>query len=75
MAYNKTNLLIKALDVQTIYMEHSKRGATAKWIYTELVFPKYKISRATFYNYLATNAKLELKIINEQKSSKKIKVK
>ena len=61
MGYNKRNLLIKIIEVQTIYVEHSKRGATGKWIFNELIYPKYKISRSTFYNYLGTNAKKELK--------------
>lgn len=65
MGYNKRNLLIKILDVQTIYMEHSKRGATGKWIFNELIYPKFRISRATFYNYLATNARKELRELDE----------
>ena len=69
MGYNKKNLLIKIIDVQDIYMEHSSKGATAKWIFNELIYPKYRISRATFYNYLATNAKMELKKIQEVKKN------
>ena len=65
MGYNRRNLLIKILEVQSIYLEHSKRGVTGKWIFNELIYPKYKISRATFYNYLATNAKKELKELDE----------
>lgn len=73
MSYNKRNLLIKIVEIQTIYIEHSKRGATGKWIFNELIYPKYRISRSTFYNYLATNAKKELKEL-ERACNKKVLV-
>jgi len=71
MGYNRRNLLIKMLDVQNIYMEHSSRGATGKWIFNELIYPQFRISRATFYNYLGTNAKKELKQMDAADSEKK----
>lgn len=70
MGYNKRNLLIKIIEVQNIYVEHSKRGATGKWIFNELIHPKFRISRATFYNYLGTNAKKELKELDANNKEK-----
>ncbi|MCT4602764.1 MAG: hypothetical protein N4A59_07695 [Marinifilum sp.] len=72
MGYNKRNLLIKIIEVQNIYVEHSKRGATAKWIFNELIHPKFRISRATFYNYLGTNAKKELKELDANNKEKRL---
>lgn len=51
------------IDIQELYKKHSQRhhgSSTDKWIYENLVFPTYRISRATFYEYLGTNAKKEL---------------
>lgn len=63
MAYTRQNLLQRMIDIQELYKQHSQRhrgSSTDKWIYENLVFPTYRISRATFYDYLATNAKKEL---------------
>jgi len=61
MSYNKRNLLLKIIDVQTIVLEHQRKGITQKWIYENVIYPKYLISRHTFYNWLGTNAKKEIK--------------
>lgn len=72
MAYNRINILNRMIDVQTIYRQHSKNydgGCTDKWIYENLIFPTYRISRATFYEYLGTNAKKELKDLLEHREN------
>lgn len=68
MAYNRKNILQRMIDIQDLYRLHSQRhqgGCTDKWIFENLVAPSYRISRATFYEYLGTNAKKELKDILE----------
>ncbi len=63
MSYNRKNLLQRQVDIQTIVLEHKARGVTQEWVYENLVFPAYRISRRTFYGYLGNNAKAELKTI------------
>lgn len=56
MAYNRRNILLRIIDVQETYKKHSKNhngGCTARWIHREVIFPRYKISERTFYDYLA----------------------
>jgi len=56
MAYSKKNRLMRIIDIQNIYKEHSKHhrgGCTDRHIYRELIFPQYRISERTFYEYLA----------------------
>lgn len=68
MAYNRKNILQRMIDIQEIYCLHSQRhqgGSTDKWIFDNIIKPTYRISRATFYEYLGTNAKKELKDILE----------
>ena len=68
MAYNRKNILQRMIDIQDLYRLHSQRHngcSTDKWIFENLVWPNYRISRATFYEYLGTNAKKELKDILE----------
>lgn len=61
MGYNKINYLKKIIEIQTITMEYKNKGTFQEWIYINVIAPRFYISRATFYNYLAINAKKELK--------------
>lgn len=61
MAYNRRNYLNRVIKIQTIVLEHKKKGVTQQWIYDNLIFPTFGISIGTFYIYLACNAKAELK--------------
>ncbi|MBE9487983.1 MAG: hypothetical protein IMY73_02265 [Bacteroidetes bacterium] len=65
MAYNRINFYRKVIDIQDIVLKNSKRGVTQKWIYENIVYPQYRISRATYYNYLGINAKAKLRKVNE----------
>ena len=68
MAFNRKNHLQKIIDIQGIYKRHSKHhsgGCTDRYIYRELIFPVYRISERTFYEYLATPAKKQLNDILE----------
>lgn len=61
MSYNRKNQLQRIIDIQAIVLEHKTNGATQEWIYNNVIFPRYRISRARFYDFLGTNAKAELK--------------
>lgn len=53
----------RILDIQATVLEHGRRGVTQQWVYQNIVQPKYRISRTTFYAYLGVNAKAEVKQI------------
>ncbi len=63
MAYNRINILNRIIDIQNVTIEHTSRGVTQEWIYDHLIYPKYFISKSTYYTYLRCNAKAELKRI------------
>ena len=67
MGFNRMNLLRRMIEVQTLVLENQKKGFTQKWIHKNIIYPKYLISTATYYNYLATNAKKELKELESRK--------
>lgn len=72
MAYNRKNILQRIIDIQDIYRKHSKNhkgGCTDKYIFEDLIAPVYHISRATFYYYLGTNAKKELRELMEREEN------
>lgn len=61
MGYNRRNKLELIIDIQNIVLEQKNRyGSGQDWIYYNKIYPVYRISRATYYNYLGTNAKREL---------------
>ncbi len=65
MAYNRKNILTRVLEIQELYSEKSKLGISNVKIFNNHIFPKYKISMRTFYEYLAIPAKRDLKKIEE----------
>lgn len=65
MAYNRKNLLRKIIEIQNTTLEHTEKGVTQEWVYKNLIFPHYLISRATYYNYLAIPAKAQLKKLTQ----------
>ncbi|MDY0276329.1 MAG: hypothetical protein RBR42_13030 [Desulfomicrobium sp.] len=58
----------RIIDIQTVTLEHTDRGVTQEWVYNNIVFPTYRISRSCYYAYLGTNAKAELKRLDENAS-------
>lgn len=69
MAYNRTNLLTKIIEVQELTLhQYHKVGLTYKEIYWRYIFPKYHISYRTFHTYLGINAKKELKELQQAKN-------
>jgi hypothetical protein len=68
MAYTKRNRLMRIVDVQELYRKHSKNfdgESDATWIYENVIFPKYRISRSLFYEFLKTPAAKLLKEMDE----------
>ena len=66
MAYNRHNILTRIITIQEITMTHTSKGVTQQWVYSNLIYPTYRVSRRTYYNYLGTPAKMELKKMNTQ---------
>lgn len=69
MGYNRRNILKRIIEVQNITLEHTKRGSTQKWVYENIIYPRFLISIATYNNYLAVNAKAELKKMDEAETA------
>lgn len=69
MGYNRRNILKRIIEVQNITLEHTKRGSTQKWVYENIIYPRFLISIATYNNYLAVNAKAELKKLEEMEAT------
>lgn len=61
---------MRILDIQKIYDEYSRQGSTAKWIFENKIEPVYRISRATFFSYLTTDAEGELDEIENSNQMK-----
>lgn len=66
MAYNRLNILKRILEIQGIVLSYKNRGISQEWIYNNDIYPKYLISRTTFYSYLACNARAEIKKLKQQ---------
>lgn len=65
MAYNKKNLIDTVIDIQELTLENTKRGVTQEWIFNNIIKPEYRISKRTYYNYLAMPAKkIKRELIN-----------
>lgn len=65
MSYNRKNLLRRMIDIQNIVLAHTGRGVNQEWVFENEIQPVYHISRRTFYSYLRTNAKAELKKLKQ----------
>ena len=69
MAYNRRNLLIRIIEVQETFLKYHQEGVTTKYIYETYIYPAFKISYNTFNTYLSTNAKRELKELDNAKNN------
>ena len=61
MGFNRMNLLLRMIEVQTLVLQYQKEGRSQRWIHQNIIYPRYLISIATYYRFLGTNAKKELK--------------
>lgn len=68
MAYNRKNKLQLIIDIQNITLEQTAKGVTQEHVYNTLIFPVYHISRRTYYSYLRSTAKADLKKIETNKA-------
>lgn len=66
MAYNRRNYLERIVEIQKFVLEEQKNGATLRWIYKNKVYPRYRISYSTYYNYLGMTAAKELKTLEQK---------
>lgn len=69
MAYTRQHILERIITIQNITLEHTKRGSTQKWVFENVVYPRFFISWSTYNNYLAMPAKAELKRLIESNNS------
>lgn len=69
MAYNRRIFLTKVIEIQNITLEHTRRGASQRWIYTNLIAERFYIAESTYNRYLAIPAKAMLKKIGENDRS------
>ena len=63
MARSNINILRRIVEVQRITTENTAQGKTQEWVYNNLIYPRFFISRSVYYTYLARNAKRELKAL------------
>jgi hypothetical protein len=71
MAYNREHILERMIRIHNITLEHTSRGVTQEWVYNNIIFPEYLISKATYYKYLSVNAKRDLEILKAKKAKVK----
>ncbi len=67
----RRNTLLRYQDVLDYYWAKKKeyRYITITDLYNDFIYPKFKISRTTFYNILATPVKKELEALKEFEKS------
>lgn len=59
--FYRKNTLLKAIKVQNITLEHTRKGVTQEWVFENLVKDNFFISKRTYDRYLSINAKKLLK--------------
>jgi len=64
MAYNNNNKFLKIKEIQDLFLLHKQPGVTTRHVYKTQIYPRYRISIATFYNYMGINVRKELKNLN-----------
>ena len=62
------NLLRRMVEIQNITLEHTKRGVSQRWVYLNLIYPRFFISERTYYKYLGYPAKKELRDLEEART-------
>lgn len=58
--YHNRNFYRKVEAMQQEYLSHQNSGRTEMYIYRKWIYPRFFISRATFYNWLSINPTREL---------------
>lgn len=57
----RKHTLLKAIKVQNITLEHTRKGVPQSWVYENCIKEDFYISERTYYRYLGLNAKKLLK--------------
>ncbi|MCZ2298216.1 MAG: hypothetical protein LC134_01910 [Chitinophagales bacterium] len=69
--YNNINLLKRMIDMQEVFKQAYKPGMSIEWIFHNVIYPRFKISRKTFYKWVNYPAASELKRkLNDTSNSK-----
>lgn len=69
MAYNPKNKLLRILDIQRIVKDRCiEGGETKEWVFENIIYPRYRISRRSFFNYMDTSAGVQLARIEREES-------
>lgn len=61
MPYRNVNRLRRIIEIQNITLEYTKKGMTQEWVYRNIIYPRFYISRMTYYRYLSEPAKREIR--------------
>lgn len=64
--YHRKNFLLRVAAMQREYMLHRNTGRSEMYVYRTWIYPKFWISRSTFYNWLAINPTRELEKLREE---------
>lgn len=75
MAYNKINILKRIIDMQQLFKSEYKPGMSIEWVYNNVIYHRFKISRRTFYKWITYPAENELKELIHAKTELKTKYK
>jgi len=71
MAYNRENILTRIVEIQDITLEHTNRGVMKKWVFDNVIFPRYHISYATFNGYMSlSGTRTELSKLKEKRTAR-----
>lgn len=66
MAQNRKYILYRIIRIQELFLLLRNKGLSGEMIYRLHIENQFGISRRTFYNYLALNARRELKEIEPE---------
>ncbi len=57
MAYKSINRLRRIIEIQNLTLQYTQQGVSQEYIYRNIIYPRFFISRQTYYRYLAEPAK------------------
>jgi hypothetical protein len=64
MAYNQQNLFARITEIKSITFEARRNGQSQRWVYDNLIRDRYRISYATYNNYLSRGVRSEERRLN-----------
>lgn len=60
MPYKNLNRLRRIIEIQNITLKYTQQGVSQEYIYRNIIYPRFFISRQTYYRYLGEPAKRTL---------------